>query len=297
MRREITRKGNNVKGFTLLEMMIVVAIIAVLVVISIPVFTGVLEKSREATDLANVPSAYAEVMIAAIQEDTSSMYYVQATNSYEKKVELTQKIHGWDISSEELVIGGISSSDTEHWKGTPTKNGTCTIIYDNSDGEVTLKWSGHIISVGKQWSDSNGVMKVVDYSEISSTWPASAIEELVSAKVGQALVVNEFSKDKYPYLYESLQNGDQYEVGIYMINEKGQEMTDTQAITILGSSETKIDLTPSKYSRYYNAEASEGVENMKLGITFFKVKSGRGQALAISQEEAEDLSNVFEITD
>ena len=90
MKREIERKGNNEKGFTLLEMMIVVAIIAVIVVISIPVFTGVMEKGREATDLANVRSAYAEVMIAAIQEDTSSMYYVQATNSYEKKVELTQ---------------------------------------------------------------------------------------------------------------------------------------------------------------------------------------------------------------
>ena len=55
-------KKNNNKGFTLMEMLIVVAIIAVLVAIAIPVFTNQLEKSREATDAANIRSAYAEVM-------------------------------------------------------------------------------------------------------------------------------------------------------------------------------------------------------------------------------------------
>ena len=55
-------KKNNNKGFTLAELLIVVAIIAVLVAIAIPVFTTQLEKSREATDMANVRSAYAEVV-------------------------------------------------------------------------------------------------------------------------------------------------------------------------------------------------------------------------------------------
>ena len=59
-------------GFTLAELLVVVAIIAVLTAIAIPVFTGQLEKSREAVDLANVRSAYAEVMTAAITEDTAS---------------------------------------------------------------------------------------------------------------------------------------------------------------------------------------------------------------------------------
>ena len=54
-------KKNN-KGFTLAELLIVVAIIAVLVAISIPVFTAQLEKSRDATSIANLRSAYAEAM-------------------------------------------------------------------------------------------------------------------------------------------------------------------------------------------------------------------------------------------
>ena len=40
----------NTKGFTLAELLIVVAIIAVLVAISIPVFTSQLHKARVAAD-------------------------------------------------------------------------------------------------------------------------------------------------------------------------------------------------------------------------------------------------------
>ena len=42
------KKMNNKRGFTLAELLIVVAIIAVLVAISIPIFTTQLEKSRDA---------------------------------------------------------------------------------------------------------------------------------------------------------------------------------------------------------------------------------------------------------
>lgn len=53
------------KGFTLAELLIVVAIIAVLVAVVIPVFGSQLEKSREAADLANVRAAYAKVLTEA----------------------------------------------------------------------------------------------------------------------------------------------------------------------------------------------------------------------------------------
>ena len=63
------------KGFTLAELLIVVAIIAVLVSISIPIFTSQLHKARVATDWANLRAYYAE-----IQADFIS------TGEYNKKV-------------------------------------------------------------------------------------------------------------------------------------------------------------------------------------------------------------------
>lgn len=59
------------KGFTLAELLIVVAIIGVLVAISIPIFSKQLEKSREAVDLANLRSAYA-LGAAKMMTETSS---------------------------------------------------------------------------------------------------------------------------------------------------------------------------------------------------------------------------------
>lgn len=50
-------KKRSKKGFTLMEMLIVVAIIAILVAIAIPVFSAQLENAREQVDEANLRSA------------------------------------------------------------------------------------------------------------------------------------------------------------------------------------------------------------------------------------------------
>lgn len=52
----------NKKGFTLAELLIVVAIIGVLVAISIPIFTTQLKKARLATNKANARSALSAAM-------------------------------------------------------------------------------------------------------------------------------------------------------------------------------------------------------------------------------------------
>ena len=54
------------KGFTLAELLIVVAIIAVLVAVAIPVFTGAIEKSRAAVCMANRRSAQGIVATAVM---------------------------------------------------------------------------------------------------------------------------------------------------------------------------------------------------------------------------------------
>jgi len=55
--RALNKRTGSRKAFTLAELLIVVAIIAVLVGISIPIFNAQLEKSREATDIANMRAA------------------------------------------------------------------------------------------------------------------------------------------------------------------------------------------------------------------------------------------------
>ena len=78
----------NNKGFTLMEMLIVVAIIAVLVAIAIPVFGAQLEKAREAVDAANLRAAYAEVSADALLGDGSET----------KNVVQKQTQDGWTVT-------------------------------------------------------------------------------------------------------------------------------------------------------------------------------------------------------
>ena len=63
------KKIENSKAFTLMEMLIVVAIIAVLVAIAIPTFTTSLNKARVATDQSNIRSGYAAFMAKIMSAD------------------------------------------------------------------------------------------------------------------------------------------------------------------------------------------------------------------------------------
>lgn len=124
----------NKNGFTLMEMLIVIAIIAVLIAVAIPVFASQLEKAREATDLANVRSAYAQVSTEALLGDSEATVTVN----------LKQKQADWQ-SLDPVNIGGIvhskSQGDTANWIGVAEPNGTCVVSYKEDYG-IILTWSG-----------------------------------------------------------------------------------------------------------------------------------------------------------
>lgn len=62
---------DNKKAFTLAELLIVVAIIGVLAVIAIPIFSTQLEKSRENTDIANLRVAKGAAMSMYLDKGSS----------------------------------------------------------------------------------------------------------------------------------------------------------------------------------------------------------------------------------
>ncbi len=139
-RREELKKRQN-KGFTLMEMLIVVAIIAVLIAIAIPVFTSQLENSREATDAANLRSAYAEVSTAALTESaTDANTGVTRTGEagsyvWTKDVKLDQQVEGWQNNSIKTgEIGGVKVEGNI----TATPGGTITVTFTQTTGAVTF---------------------------------------------------------------------------------------------------------------------------------------------------------------
>ena len=93
-------KKMNKKGFTLIEMLVVIAIIAVLVSIVIPVVGNSTEKAKEAADVANIRAAIAEVTTKALGDGVASS----------KEVSMTQTAKGF-ANTEITSIGGFTGTD------------------------------------------------------------------------------------------------------------------------------------------------------------------------------------------
>ena len=131
------RKGR--KGFTLAELLIVVAIIGVLVAISIPIFTSQLEKAREATDMANIRSAYAECSSAVLtgESDKETGGAVLASDgSATVKVKLTQTKAGWLSSNQDVTLAGKKLSELFTPSGTAGQEVTVKV---DKDGNFTVE--------------------------------------------------------------------------------------------------------------------------------------------------------------
>ena len=117
------RKLNNKTGFTLAELLIVVAIIAILVAIGIPAFSTAMERSRETVDLSNIRGAYAEFMAGTLGGAANTGYY---------KVNIKQR----DCSNWIVDTNGFLSNIVE-WNKTDAKYVTPIQMPDESDGLKT----------------------------------------------------------------------------------------------------------------------------------------------------------------
>ncbi len=276
----------NDKGFTLAELLIVVAIIAVLVAISIPILNSQLERSREATDLANVRSAYAEVITAATTEDKSSETYNSFKNEYIKTVYLKQKQDGWIISSDKLNIGGIQPDNTQQWRGDAKAGGRCDVVYDITQKQIQLIWDGYTVYPGFQWKIVGDKLYKGNTSYNSESWPASAVPEFISAKIGDELTVDAITEEQYPVLYQWMQSAG-YEIGYFITDAEGKILVNSggQSLKNVGSS-FKIKV--------------EGVDegaDVKIAIQFFKMKTTDHDAgsVQMTQEDARELEKIFHV--
>lgn len=119
------KKKND--GFTLAELLVVVAIIGVLVAISVPIFSQQLHKARVATDWANVRNYYSQLQYDFMETETVKDEYMNEIGS----PGLTSfQLAGQTVK---LKAGGL-------WVAKEANNGGYNLLYvcNDNHGECEL---------------------------------------------------------------------------------------------------------------------------------------------------------------
>ena len=129
-------KKMNKKGFTLAELLIVVAIIGVLVAISIPIFSSQLKKARLATNRANARAAYAAATTQYMLDyddttPTGNISYTYTVSTGKAEADQTAKtadlkdtdISKWTITTQSNTTN-LGDKTAIKWTVVLTKDGT-----------------------------------------------------------------------------------------------------------------------------------------------------------------------------
>lgn len=152
----MTKKMKKQGGFTLVEMLIVVAIIAILIAVSIPLVTEALEKAKEATDAANERSFKAVLTIKYLSSDykKEDVYIYDAVAGTAGTTEVTKgygqgTTTGDDKDKKEgmVLYGSITDDGTVYMQWSDSKIDTAL----TKDGKLT-----HKILLGNQTNEETG---------------------------------------------------------------------------------------------------------------------------------------------
>ncbi len=117
-------KKFNKKGFTIVELVIVIAVIAILAAVMIPTFSGIVDKAKASAALQEVKAAYTVYLSDALVDDDASTPAAKITVAHEG---VTVNITNGEAKVEDNALTGndvVSLVVVDHTNGTDKTLGT-----------------------------------------------------------------------------------------------------------------------------------------------------------------------------
>ena len=130
------KKLNNKKGFTIVELVIVIAVIGILAAVLIPTFSNVIKNAKESAAMQSVKSAYENWYANQVTE----------TGFDNNKINLCVSVDGYyfHITNGVLETKAVESHDTNSDSDFTTVyvNKATLVTTDGGETEVTVNYTG-----------------------------------------------------------------------------------------------------------------------------------------------------------
>jgi type IV pilus assembly protein PilA len=126
-------KRNNKKGFTIVELVIVIAVIAILAGVLIPTFGGIVKKAQESAALQEIQNAYKDAYAIALSNDgaiNEKDTGVEATKDDDDNItgyRLTSGDYAFTFNTTGTLTGAAENAESPEFVYTVT-NGVITAV-------------------------------------------------------------------------------------------------------------------------------------------------------------------------
>lgn len=150
---------NDNKGFSLIELIVVIAIMAILVGAMAPQVTKYIESARRATDVQGLGTLFTVIQTTMIEADTSDVITAPAANTY--VITGASAVTLGNDSFATAVRSGLTGNNYPELKSQALKNQPISVTISNT-GSITIEVSATsttkdvtkitITESGSQWT-------------------------------------------------------------------------------------------------------------------------------------------------